>query len=135
MIINPSDATLKMRVKFKVHSRTNDAAYAGVVIGIADYSTAMSVGSDLAARHEEVRSVLLSVNGKTLPDISTEKFLVVDIGELRPLVVAYDWIDGQLEVVEKGQTIVIELIDATAADAALAMSVLRQHGLACNLRK
>ncbi len=134
MLINPSDVTLQMRVKLKVHSRTNDETYIGTVTGQANYDVAMSMGSDLAARHEEIRDILLSASGKTLQDLSTEKFLILDIGELRPLVVAYDWIDGQVEVIEKGQTVVIELIDATMSDANLALSVLRQHGLACRIR-
>ena len=134
MLINPTDATLQMRVKIKVHSRTNDETYIGTITGLANYDVAMSMGSDLAARHEEIRDIILSTSGKTLQDLSTEKFLILDIGELRPLVVAYDWIDGQVEVIEKGQTVVIELIDATMSDANLALSVLRQHGLACRIR-
>ena len=134
MLINPTDATLQMRVKIKVHSRTNDETYIGTITGLANYDVAMSMGSDLAARHEEIRDIILSTSGKTLQDLSTEKFLILDIGELRPLVVAYDWLDGQIEVIEKGQTIVIELIDASMSDANLALSVLRQHGLACRIR-
>jgi hypothetical protein len=134
MLINPTDATLQMRVKIKVHSRTNDETYIGTITGLANYDVAMSMGSDLAARHEEIRDIILSTTGDDLQDLSTEKFLILDIGELRPLVVAYDWIDGQIEVIEKGQTIVIELIDATMSDANLALSVLRQHGLACRIR-
>jgi len=134
MLINPTDATLQMRVKIKVHSRTNDETYIGTITGLANYDVAMSMGSDLAARHEEIRDIILSTTGDDLQDLSTEKFLILDIGELRPLVVAYDWIDGQIEVIEKGQTIAIELIDATMSDANLALSVLRQHGLACRIR-
>ena len=134
MLINPTDATLQMRVKIKVHSRTNDETYIGTITGLANYDVAMSMGSDLAARQEEVRDILLSSSGTTLPDLSTEKFLILDTGELRPLVVAYDWLDGQIEVIEKGKIIVIELIDASMSDASLAVSVLRQHGLACRIR-
>ena len=104
----------------------------GTVIAIATYDVAKSMQTDLPARHAAIQAYKVSLNGTTLPEITEEQFLILDTGSVRPTVVAYDWIE-QIELVERGATYRIKLLNTTKADADAAVAILRANNIACQL--
>ena len=132
---NLTDLTLNTRVKVKTYDQTASGPYSGMVVGVVTYDIALSVGEQIASRHEEIRALRLAATGTTLPDLSTEKFLVLNIGEPRPVVIAASWIDGSIEIVQQAEIVTIELIDATPSDINLALNLLKSNGIVCRIRK
>ena len=133
--MNASDVKLGNRVKLHILSSSSTPAITGKVLGIGDFSVAKSMGTDIASQHEEIRKIRISLEGTTLPDITDEKFLILDVQEDRPKVVAFDWIAGDIELIDKGGTYLVELRDSTAEAAQFAVNLLRSNGISCNLKK
>ena len=104
----------------------------GTVIAVATYDVAKSMQTDLPSRHAAIQSYQVSLNGNPLPEITEEKFLILNTGGIRPTVVAYDWIE-QIELIERGATYRIKLFNSTKADADAAVAILRANNIACQL--
>ena len=109
--------------------------YSGKVVGVASYAVAKSMGTDLAARHEDIRAAATSKGiTEDLDSIVDQQFIIVDIGDVRPLVVAYGWIqDGVVEIIELGSTYTIKLLNCSKDKAQEALNLLRANGISCKL--
>ena len=122
----------KMGDEVKITLRDNLKHFiVGRVIAIAKYDIAKSMNTDLAARHASIQSLSAST-GDTLPAVTEETFLILDVGDVRPTVAAYDWIFS-IELVEKGATFKIKLLNSSRAEADKAVAILRQNNIACQL--
>lgn len=122
----------KMGDEVKITLRDNLKHFiVGRVIAIAKYDIAKSMNTDLAARHASIQSLAAST-GDILPAVTEETFLILDVGDVRPTVAAYDWIFS-IELVEKGATFKIKLLNSSRAEADKAVAILRQNNIACQL--
>ena len=108
--------------------------YSGKVLAIAKYPVARSMGSDIAARHEEVRSAITATGGTALDDITDQDFIILDTGESLPTVIAFQWIQGNsVEIIELGSTYMIKLLNCSKDLAEEAVAILRSNGISCKL--
>lgn len=106
----------------------------GSVIALATYDVAKSMQSDLPARHAAIQAYEVSLGHNPLPEITEEKFFILNTGGIRPTVIAFDWIaEGGLELVERGATYKIKLLNTSKADADAAIAILRANNIACQL--
>ena len=109
-------------------------SYSGKVIAVSNFSVARSLGSDIVARHEQIKSSITTVSGDSIDDVTDQMFLVIQTDDTMPLVVAYQWIAGNsVEVIELGSTYNIKLLNASKELAEEAVSVLRSNGISCKL--
>ena len=105
----------------------------GKVIAVATYDVAKSMNTDLAARHSSIQA-LVAKQGAILRAVTEETFLIIDTGDARPTVVAFDWIPANgLELIERGATFRIKILNSSRSEADKALAILRQNGLACQL--
>ena len=104
----------------------------GIVMAIATYDVAKSMQADLPARHSAIQAYQVGIGGRVLPEVTEEKFLILNTGSVRPTVVAFDWIE-RIELVERGATYRIKLLNSTKADADTAIAILRANNIACQL--
>ena len=105
----------------------------GSVIAIATYDVAKSMQTDLAARHAAIQTYVSGLPyGEPLPEVTEEKFLIINTGSVRPTVVAFDWIE-QIELVERGATYRIKLLNSSKADADKAVAILRANNISCQI--
>lgn len=104
----------------------------GSVIAIATYDVAKSMQTDLSARHAAIQAYEVSLGNEPLPEITEEKFLIINTGSVRPTVVAFDWIE-QIELIERGATYRVKLFNSSKADADAAIAILRANNIACQL--
>lgn len=105
----------------------------GSVIAIATYDVAKSMQTDLAARHAAIQAYVSGLPyGDPLPEVTEEKFLIINTGSVRPTVVAFDWIE-QIELVERGATYRIKLLNSSKADADKAVAILRANNISCQI--
>jgi len=131
--IQPNEAKVGDFIKFTV---LDDATitYSGTVIGIANYSVAKSLGSDIAARHENVRAALTASGSSDIANVIDQNFLVVDVGSTMPQVIAFEWIsDNKVELIELGSTYTIKLLNCSKEKAEEAVAILRANGIGCKL--
>ena len=121
---------VKTGQKVKLTERDNTSnAIIGVVQAIANYNVAKAMQTDIASKHAAMQA---TANG-TLTDIIYDTFLILDIGGIRPIVVAKSWIvDGTLQLIEKGSTYRIKLI-GTKEQAEQAIAILRASNIVCSL--
>ena len=132
-IVTPSEIKIGDIVKITVLD-DESITYSGKVLGISTYMVAKSMGSDLAARHEQVRSKLVGLGIMSLADIVNQKFLIIDTVEPLPLVVAFEWIkDNAVELIELGATYTIKLINCSKDKAEEAVRILRANNVSCKL--
>ena len=105
----------------------------GSVIAIATYDVEKSMQTDLAARHAGIQAYVSGLPyGEPLPEVTEEKFLIINTGSVRPTVVAFDWIE-QIELVERGATYRIKLLNSSKADADKAVAILRANNISCQI--
>ena len=105
----------------------------GAVIAIATYDVAKSMQTDLAARHAAIQAYVSGLPyGEPLPEVTEEQFLIINTGSIRPTVVAFDWIE-QIELVERGATYRIKLLNSSKADADKAVAILRANNISCQI--
>ena len=131
--VAPSEVRVGDNVKVVVLDDTS-IAYTGKVIGIASYPAAKSMGSDIAARHEQVKSAITATGGGTIADILDQKFLILDTGSTMPTVIAFDWIqDNEVELIEMGATYTIKLLNSSKEKAEEAVAILRANSISCKL--
>ena len=131
--VTPAAVKVGDYVKFVILGEAS-VAYSGKVVGVASYDVAKSMGSDLAAKHEEVRAAATAARKADLVSIIDQQFLIVDIGDVRPLVVAFEWIDnGQVEIIELGATYTIKLLNCSKEKAQEAVNLLRANSISCKL--
>lgn len=105
----------------------------GTVIAIATYDVAKSMHTDLASRHAAIQSYISGLaNNEPLPEVTEEKFLIINTGSVRPTVIAFDWIE-QIELIERGATYRIKLLNSTKSDADKAVAILRANNISCQI--
>ena len=104
----------------------------GTVTAIATYDVAKAMQTDLAAKHAAIQSYCVETGKDPLPEVTAEQFLILDVGGIRPTVVAFDWI-VQIELVERGATYKIKLLNTSKEKADEAIALLRAKNIACQL--
>ena len=130
-IITPELATTNSNVSMTLIDNPSHAIN-GTVIAIATYDVAKAMQTDLAAKHAAIQSFCIETGKNPLPEVTAEQFLILDTGGIRPTVVAFDWI-VQIEMIERGATYKIKLLNATKEKADEAIAILRAKNIACQL--
>lgn len=132
--IAPSLVKIGNTIKFTVKDLNDNTVYSGKVVSICDYESARSY-ADVAATHQAMLAADAS-----LDDVSLMRFLIVECydGIRRPfgfeINASGSWFTGNaVELVDEGKSYKVKLYNATADDAALAIRVLRSHGITCKL--
>jgi len=129
----PSSVKVGDHIKFSIADDSVNV-YTGTVVGVASFQVAKSMGTDLAARHEQVRAALTAQDKSDISSVVDQQFLIVDIGDIRPLVIAFEWITGgAVEVIELGATYTIKLVNTSKEKAQEALNILRANGISCKL--
>ena len=109
-------------------------SYSGKVIAVSNFSVARSLGTDIVAKHAQIKSSITTVSGDPIDDVTDQMFLVLETDDTMPLVVAYQWIAGNsVEVIELGSTYTIKLLNASKELAEEAVAILRSNGISCKL--
>ena len=130
-IITPDLAKTNSNVSITLIDNPSHAIN-GTVIAVATYDVAKAMQTDLAAKHAAIQSFCVETGKEPLPEVTAEQFLILDIGGIRPTVVAFDWI-MQIEVIERGATYKIKLLNTTKEKADEAIAILRAKNIACQL--
>ena len=132
-IVTPNEIKIGDWVKLTILDDLS-ITYSGKVIGVANYPVAKSMGSDLVARHEQVRSSLANLGQTNLEDIVDQKFLIIDTDDVAPKVVAFGWIkDNAVELIAPGSTYTITLLNCSQPKAEEALRILRANQISCKL--
>lgn len=130
-IVSPKDVTTGSTIRATIADAPQQSI-TGTVIAVATYDVAKSINTDLPARHAAIQSLAVNSGAEVMPEITDETFFIVNSGGTRPVVIAFDWII-KLELVEKGATYRIKLLNCSKADADKALAILRANNMACQL--
>ena len=130
-IITPDLAKTNSNVSITLIDNPSHAIN-GTVTAIATYDVAKAMQTDLAAKHAAIQSYCVETGKEPLPEVTAEQFLILDTGGIRPTVVAFDWI-VQIEMIERGATYKIKLLNTTKEKADEAIAILRAKNIACQL--
>lgn len=121
-----------IKVKFFVLDTTN--VITGTVQAVATYSVAKSMQTDIAARHASMQAASIKNNMIGEINIVDDLFVILDIGESRPLVIARSWINTEIGIhrVDQCGDYKIILKNCTKSDATRALHILRASNIPCS---
>ena len=124
------------KIKFFVLDTKN--VILGTVKAIASYDIAKAMQTDIASRHASMQAAatqLESTDSRVnigLLNIIDDNFIILDVGETRPTVVAKSWIYGDIHRIDRCDDYTIVLRNCTKATAIKALNKLRADGIACS---
>ena len=132
---NPNQAKIGDTVRYTLVDLTDTTVYSGKVVAVCDYESAKAY-ADVIAAHQS----MLTGRTELSSDISVFRFLIVECydGVRRPVGfipggdINVSWCDT-FEIIEEGGVFFIQLFNANATDAALAIRVLREQGFSCKI--
>ena len=120
------------KVRFFVFDTNN--VITGTVQAIANYTVAKAMQTDIAARHASMQAANISNKSISEINIIDDTFLILDVGETRPTVIARSWINTEvgIELVDNCADYRIILKNCTKSDAIKALHILRANSIACS---
>jgi hypothetical protein len=120
------------KIKFFVLDTNN--VITGTVQAIANYSVAKSMQTDIASRHASMQAVRITNNTISEINIIDETFIILDVGETRPSVIAQSWINYEegIHRLDKCADYKIVLKNCTKSEAAKALNILRANSIPCS---
>lgn len=131
---SPSQVKIGDTIRYTLIDINDTVVYTGKVVAICDYEAAKAY-ADVVSTHQ----AMLAANA-LMDDVEDLRFFIVEgyDGVRRPVGYQvdgkYSWFtNNKLEIIEVGSIYTIQLINASAADAALALRVLNEQGISCKL--
>ena len=120
------------KIKFFVLDTNN--VITGTVQAVANYSVAKAMQTDIASRHASMQAANIKNDMIGEINIVDDLFIILDVGETRPSVIARSWINTSIGIqrIDQCADYKIVLKNCTKSDAVKALHMLRANNIPCS---